>query len=671
MASAYYSTTAKSQCVLGLTGTGKTTHLIERVKELIESGTSASNIIVFAATPSACNAFTKELENVLREGVTHESDMHENATHKSVLKSDTHKSALSNGAALPRVTTLFEFELELLSTQAGISFTGRQPHVLLHYEENILLEDMKTSGIQPKRLVKMLPFFYRSWTELENMTSDWFISDEEENAHKLLQQYLGHYGAYLEAEVANKAFHLLQHMTQEHCETQIQHVLVDDYQMLSKASQCFASLLAAETLTIAGDEVARVEALEKYPYPDGIKEFREQNPTCDVIEKGACHASRAVVEAINDILMDEALDSHALPGHVDVQNEAFKTLSFAHPEDEFEGVASLVAGEIENGVSPEDIFIATTKPLWGKNIATALKVCNIGASFANKICVAGDFRTVEKSIEARVVTLLKLIANPNDQLALRCWCAFDDYLGNSGVFSQIVKEKRSLALTHYDINFDGHDALSEKESTSVSSSLQKAAAIVEEAKDLRGLQLLEALTCAVCEGASGENANGENSKPRVPSQLLCALKAAGKNANKNATAATIVQEIENGSFFPKFTKDGVRIGSLEDFTGMNAQVVIISGLVNGFTPARSYFDPTVIERDKRPALLSKAMYKVYSCMGKATRALYLTYFEEAPLTQAETLQLKIERVRLRNGKRMCEIHPSETIRSITGVYFHE
>jgi DNA helicase II / ATP-dependent DNA helicase PcrA len=660
MASAYYSTTAKSQCVLGLTGTGKTTHLVHRVKELIESGASASNIIVFAATPSACSTFTQQLENVLREGVTH--------------KGDTHEGALPNGAAIPRVTTLFVFELELLSTQTGISFTGRQPHVLLRYEENILLEDMKTSGIQPKRLVKMLPFFYRSWTELENMTSDWFISDEEENAHKLLQQYLSHYGAYLEAEVANKAFHLLQHMAQETdqgAQAQIPHVLVDDYQMLSKASQCFASLLAAETLTIAGDEVARVEALEKYPYPDGIKEFREQNPACEIIEKSACHASRAIVEAINDILIDEALDSHVLPGHVDVQDEAFKTLSFAHPEDEFEGVASLVASEIENGVSPEDIFIATTKPLWGKNIAKALKVCGIGTSFANKICVAGDFRTVEKSIEARVVTLLKLIANPSDQLALRCWCAFDDYLGNSGVFSQIVKEKRSLALTHYDINFDEHDALSVKEGASVSSSLQKAAAIIEEAKDLRGLQLLEALTCAVCEVASGENSNGENSKPRVPSQLLCALRAAGKNANKNATAATIVQEIETGSLFPKFSSSGVRIGSLEDFAGMNAQLVIIPGLVNGFTPARSYFDPTVIERDKRPALLSKAMYKVYSCMGKATRALYLTYFEEAPLTQAETLQLKIERVRLRNGKRMCEIHPSETIRSITGVYFHE
>ena len=636
MASTYYSTAAKSQCVLGLTGTGKTTHLIGRVKELLDAGTPASSIMVFTATPSACNTFTQQLENVL-----------------------------PSSAPLPRVTTLFEFELELLGTQAGIAFTGRKPHVFLHYEENILLEDMKTSGIQPKRLAKMLQFFYRSWTELEDMTHDWFISDEEENAHKLLQQYLDYYGAYLEAEVGNKAFHLLQHVAsgadQSAC-FQIPHVLVDDYQMLSKASQCVASLLAADSLAIAGDEIARVEALEKYPYPEGIKEFREQNPTCEVIEKGACHASRAVVEAINDILVDKALDAPALPGHRNMPDEAFRALSFAHPEDEFEGVASLVASEIENGVSPEEIFVATTKPIWGRNIAKALKACGIDTSFANRIYVSGDFRTAEKSIEARAVTLLKLIANPNDQLALRCWCAFDDYLGNSGVFSQIVEEKEPLTLKHFNASFGKQNALSEKESASVSSSLQKAAAIIEKAKDLRGLQLLEALACAV-----SKDTNGENSKPHAPSQLLLALKATGKNA----TATTIVQEIENGSFFPKFSSGGVRVGSLEDFAGMNAQTVIISGLVNGFLPTRSYFDPTVIERDKRPALLSKAMYKVYGCMGKATRALYLTYFEEAPLTQAETLQLKIERVRLRNGKRMCEIHPSETIRSITGVYFHE
>ncbi len=632
MANAHYSTTATARCVLGLAGTGKTAYLVEQIGGLMQKGTAAKDVIVFAATPSACAAFAQRLTD-----------------------------ALPDKAPLPRITTLFEFELELLGTPEGIAFTGRMPHLLLRYEENILLEDMKTSGIHPKRLAEMLKFFYRSWTELEPMTSDWFFSDEEENAHRLLQQYLEHYGAYLEAEMGNKAFHLLQHRVEEGRALRIPHVFVDDYQTLTKASQCVASLLAGKTLTVAGDAVAKVRAMESFPYPNGLREFREQNPACETIEMDTSHASRAVVEALNALLADEALDAPALLGRIDAHKEAFRTLSFARPSQEFKGVAALVGSEIAQGVPPESILIATTKPLWSRNIVKALAENGIDASLAERTCIAGDFRTAESSIEARMVTLLKLVSNPCDQLALRCWCAFGDYLANSGVFAQASKRKRSLSLACPTICASEGDALSEKEGAKVVSSLQEAAAIVARAKHLRGMPLLEELVCAVRTGSDRAG------KPSVPAPILSSI----GQIDKAATAADMVRAIEQSAFAPRFAPHGVRVGSLEDFAGMNAKTLIVSGLVNGFIPARSYFDPTVIERDKRPSLLGKAMGKVYNCMGKAADALYLTYFTEAPLADAERLQLKIERVRLRNGERVCEIHPSETIRSITGVFFHE
>ena len=93
--------------------------------------------------------------------------------------------------------------------------------------------------------------------------------------------------------------------------------------------------------------------------------------------------------------------------------------------------------------------------------------------------------------------------------------------------------------------------------------------------------------------------------------------------------------------------------------------------MNGLTLPRRYFDPAQLERDKRPALLASEMAKTYACAGKATSALLLTYFAEAPLATAESLKLKVHRVRLREGERVCEVHPSETIRAITGVSYHD
>ena len=113
------------------------------------------------------------------------------------------------------------------------------------------------------------------------------------------------------------------------------------------------------------------------------------------------------------------------------------------------------------------------------------------------------------------------------------------------------------------------------------------------------------------------------------------------------------------------------MGLPEDFAGQTARVVIMAGLVNGLVLPRRYFDPAQMERDKRPAMLAAEMAKTYACAGKAASTLLFTYFTEAPLAEAESLQLKIHRVRLREGERVCEVHPSETIRTITGVSYHD
>lgn len=55
------------------------------------------------------------------------------------------------------------------------------------------------------------------------------------------------------------------------------HVLVDDYQMHSCASQHLANLIARDSITVAADPTAVAEVFESYPYGEGVGEFTQAN----------------------------------------------------------------------------------------------------------------------------------------------------------------------------------------------------------------------------------------------------------------------------------------------------------------------------------------------------------------------------------------------------------
>ena len=123
--------------VIGGPGTGKSQAIVQRAAHLLESGTQPSELLVLAATRSAADA--------LRSRVT---------------------ACGAPGAAEVQVCTPMQFFEQVLSCPEARAFTGRTPRLLADFEERILMEDMKTCGLKPKRLREMLKFFFRQWTEL-------------------------------------------------------------------------------------------------------------------------------------------------------------------------------------------------------------------------------------------------------------------------------------------------------------------------------------------------------------------------------------------------------------------------------------------------------------------------------------------------------------------------
>lgn len=621
-----YATAAEVHSVEGRVGCGKTQRLVEAVLYLLAQGVPPREIILFAATPAAACALERRLKAVV---------------------------PLED---LPLVTTLPLYALDVLSSPQAEARTGRRGRILMGFEERLLLEDVKTSGVAPRRLSEMLKFFYRSWADLEPMSGDWFYDEQEERVFRLLVGSLRHRESYLACELPRAAFDYGQRFAHDLEAFRRDYVFVDDYQMASRASQCLAGLLARTALLVASEPCARTHGSEDYPHFSGIEELVAANPNVVRETLAYSHLSRVVTDAVNLLAADEALDARPMPCACTDQGGC-EAMAFERPESELKGVVSLVSHHLSCGARPQDIAVAAATRQWAMRIAQALQAEGIAASPLSRPSLGGDMRHTDTCRAARAFTLLRLAADPEDPLALRSWCGFGDYLAQSALANAVASGDAALSLCAGVAFADAPEsALLRQQAASATTALAEAAEIVDRLSGLRGSALIDAAIVAV----SADDDQG-----------AALLRAVAKDAGEQATASALCDAVQDRVLSPGFVGDGVRVGLPEDFAGQTARVVIMAGLVNGLVLPRRYFDPAQMERDKRPAMLAAEMAKTYACAGKAASTLLFTYFTEAPLAEAESLQLKIHRVRLREGERVCEVHPSETIRTITGVSYHD
>ncbi len=657
-----FATRATAYRITGPAACGKTAALVNRIGQLLQEGAAPEEIGVFVSTADARDAFAHRLQDAYP------------------------------GASVPKVRTVLDYQLELLDLPQAKQITGCDARVMLRFEENIFLEDLKTCGVQPKRLSEMLQFLYKSSCDLEKMDTKWFYNNDEENAFTLLKRLQRYYRAYVSPMVAPTTYAVVRDFPEKFSEHGFSHVLVDDYQTLSKASQCLLGLIAKESITVAGDAFTKVTSGEEYPFPAGLAQFETENPGCICETLQTSFASQAVVDVLRTLGTDEAYTANLehsegitafspeIAAAEDATPGATEILSFGDPKDELNGVARKVNELIAQGFAPEDIAIATPKPIWERNIRAALTAAGISVSRKHRYQVAGDVRSLDKSFEARVVTLLKLAANPEDPLAIRCWCGFGDYLANSAFFLSMLDSDRHLPLETISISVDESRRLAaaEKNNPLMKSATEASAKANTDALYVQQTtRIVEALRQAremlsQLDGLTGETLLRTAAQLIDPAHTLSPafLQAFGQ-LSEDADAAAVVATLQQQVINPRFSGQGVRVGSLTDFMGLSARVVILAGMVNGFIPNQQYFDPTRVERDKRPALLAAEAAKVIAAAGKAQEQLHFTYFTAAPLMETETLRLKAERVRFIDGRRICEIHPSETIRALTGVRFND
>ncbi|MDR1184843.1 MAG: AAA family ATPase [Coriobacteriales bacterium] len=638
--------TPESTRITGGAGTGKTESLIAQAARLLNEGVAPSELLVLCATPTAAASFSSRLENCL--------------------STSTKADAEANAEALV-ITTPRAAALDLLSQDEARSWSGRPARLLATFEVNFLLEDMKTSGIRPKRLREILKFFYRGWTEMAEDNSEWLITVEEKQLHTLLREALIFMQGMLEPELSKLAVGFLRDNTNALTNQQKKHVLVDDFPCLSRASQLLAHLLASQTLTITGDRCGSIEIFDSYPYPDGLDEFLVINPDAHCENLTASCRSAAITAAQNSLLDDESINAEDRGASTtkpsdSVEAGSIEIEAFGTPDEEFEGLAALVTRLLDSKDNrPQDIGIVTLHRLWTRTVGAQLEKQGILVdSLFSDAQFTGDIRDLERSMALRIYTALRLVASPSDAAAWRCWCGFGDYLAHSAAFVDI----RALAQS---TQYEDGGLISALEylarqtepslpgSEGVLTAYRAGLALIETCRGLTGDKLLRQLTRSLT-----EDANADAGVPLLLQKLF--------TDSVEMDAQTMVTHAEQRLFFPQFSQDEgcVRLIEPRDLCSLPFKTLIICGFVNGFLPCRDYFDGTRMPLDKQIKAHASDVQLLYLMLSAAQNSIVFSYFEKIDIERAERLKLKISRIRFENGLRVCLVTPSELL-SLLGL----
>lgn len=256
---------------------------------------------------------------------------------------------------------------------------------------------------------------------------------------------------------------------------------------------------------------------------------------------------------------------------------------------------------------------------------------------------------------ARLFTALRLTANPHDSASWRSWIGFGDYLGRSGALSELQAEGRSLGLFSLSevleqaLTFD--NALNNEffsKYAEIINRYRTGMALFERAQGYSGVELLNYLAQEI----------GGVSK-QIPEGFLQLVSPTTADRDSNQSAKTMVENAWERLKRPAYNKArGVRVGSMTDAIDLDVHTLVIAGFVNGFYPTNAYFDHSRMPLEKCQRMYERDVRLMYCLVGGVKNSLMVSSFKETGLLQAEKLDLKIKRIRMRDGKRVATIEPS-------------
>lgn len=622
----YTASGVRAQALCGAVGTGKTERLLGRVAELVENGVEPEQILLLSASQAAA----RELEERVRGAL---------------------------GGARVRVATPLGVALGLLDCDEAYALTGRRAHVLADFELDFFFEDMRVTGMDRRRLHGMLDFFFRGWSEMSDDDPAWLINEAEVNTQAFARRRLAMVESYHPCEVSAAAVRLLLADEARLEAHRVDYVLADDYRAMSRASQRLCRLLARYGLLVCWDSVATLVGEERYGYAGGLDELMAEAEV-ERVELKEFRRGTAAYTALGNLFEQKVLSGCVLPAPPCAQDRDIEVRMAPMLDDEAACVAGAVRDALGEGLASRDVFVCVPNDGWGRRVFSALEDAGVPASAVGERQVLhGDVRELDQCEAAVVYNALRLVADPGNALAWRCWCGFGDYLAHSMGFSALCDQMAATGQTlpqaleslARDAGVAGVPAMG-PEKAHLAQGYLAGLRMVEAAAKKRGMELLE-LVCRMSCGAE-----------RVPAEVLALVGGVAGDED----APTLAARACDALYRRTFAEQAVRVGSPDLLLGLSPKVLVFCGLVNGLYPPRRYFDLSEATIDEQAKMHARLVAQLAQVCGRAGERLVLWGFERAGIVESERLKLASLHVRLRGGKRVCDFAPSVVIDYVTG-----
>lgn len=605
--------------IRGDVASGKSHGLLDNLARALENDSNA-DCLVFSATPIARDVLRKRAIERFGDGLI-----------RNV-----------------RFAVPWEVALDVIADLRETPYLGN-PRIVDATDMVFLMEDMKSLGLKPVRLREMLKFFYRTWSMMEDDDSSWLMEGEEAHVYEHLRHQLDFRGALISDEVSNRAVRLIQDSPESEDAYAHDHVFVDDAQLLSRASQIFACILAKKTLFVTGNEEASFEAFEPYPYAYGMDEIIKAAPHATVSELSGQYQSAEALAA-SEAIRNQYLLNDAEAASCECRSEWIEA---DDPGYEISSVAEKIFAMVRAGVDPASIVVASPNAIWNKNMIRALKSYDIPCeTVIVRKRALGDVKDKKKCAEAMFITALDLIADPADSLAWRAWCGYGDNLTNSVAMSALMKYAQGKSMDLSEVLSYVNEYASELPSAigmnDVIDAYLKGLDLISGAEGLAGNELIQYVVSTL-------RMHGVSDASWIERLLPDA------NWDRDATSEMLSNKIHDALLFPTLpsnSKGSVIVVTYASTVGLVPEYLFSTGLVNGLIPPRKALDDSILTQEKQEKVIEEQARMLMSVFGKPSSSLVLSWFEFCSPENAKKLDLKVERIMMRDGKRSCRISKS-------------
>ena len=604
--------------ISGAAATGKTETLVRRTARMIREGVNPEQILVIAASENGAAELLARLE-------------HENLP------------------ACPRVASARRVAKRLLGTPEVYDYLGYRARLPRPFEQDALDEDIKSSGESRGRGRAMLDFFERTYSDLAEDADDFPYGWEEEGMldyYKRCQRYVGLISEGMMLAAVARTLMASPGMREREG---VAHVVVDDFGLLSHASQAMCIALAKESITVAADEDATARVQDRYPYPKGTAEFVKRCQA-EVIRLSSCRAATAVAKAINAIRADEGISASQIDETPGSMRGRVGRLYVNAPIDEL-AVLTRVADMLTAGENADaaDATVAVTSlsPVWLANIKRYFAAKGILFESMPDIRALRCRFGATGNEAALAALLLTLLADPRDAAAWRAWCGMGSYTAASVAFLRLrnvcLEEDAELCDVLDDLTLGLRCELAAApEMTHVMARYTEGRAIIEHLSGLSGRALLDAL----------KKAAGNTVLPVVFEKIF-------DQHGDETTPKRFAEALDEACWHPALARRArIYVGLPQELAGLTYASVIVSGAINGFILPTEYFDTSLMEEEKKAKVRVTAASQLYQAFGMASQNVFVTGFTELPLEKAAGMKLHVDRIRGVGGVRMARVGAS-------------